>query len=90
MRFIKKTALARAVRVPLEDNSKSMFQHGKVIGLFASIQFTNFRVTHEKGYEIFLPDRKLMANPGDWIVSDGPGRIEVYTAEKFSEAFEPG
>lgn len=91
MRYIKKTSLVRAERVPIEDNNKSsMFQHGKILGLFMSIGFQKFKVTHEKGYEIYLGNALLNARPGDWIVIDSDDSVKVYTHGSFSQNFEPG
>lgn len=88
MRFIKKTVLVRAERVPTEDGQASMFQHDKIVRLLVSAG--NFKVSDEKGYEIFLPDRKLVAHPGDWIVITSDGGIGVYTHDWFNHNFEPG
>lgn len=90
MRYIKKTSLVRAERVPLEETFGTPAQHDKIRALFMSIGFQKFKVTGDKGYEIYLGNALLNARPGDWIVIDSDDSVKVYTHGSFSQNFEPG
>jgi len=85
MRFIKKECLVRAVRVPDSDLTAL---HNVVLALFKAKGFSNFKFTKDKGYELLLPDVKLMASPGDWIVLDNNNSFDVYSHESFLASFE--
>lgn len=72
------TARKRTVR------AKQWFQHGDHEAVLPGIRYAGGVLDITRA----APHSRRFVEPGDWIVNDGSGRLQVLRAEEFEQQFE--